>query len=1499
MIRYALLFIAVLGWLAGHSQSRRALPTDHSAFLKQFQKKMAEASGNSPQARMVDDTTYSVIEELTLFNELWKQQVFEGLEDTFIAVVNEMIRRRMRWVPDIFQVMLMMNISSRLGVDQQQTGQWLRYIHQALKQRHLRSSDIRRLNQTAYLLLKYHILIWRRGYQWRLGDERYSWQPRRRVVHIGPVDLLGTSPNDTLVLHEVEGDFDPLSGVLEGRGGILTWIQFNRYPDEISARLPRHYRMNLRKSSFTIDSAVLVYPERLPRPLLGKVEAKIYLQGSRKKRRFPRFRSYEAEMTLKDLTPGVHYMGGFGLEGLSIAGIATENDPARIIIERNNRKAVELAAERVRIHPDRLVTDKALMNIYWDDEIITGQNVNAKIFYDTRKASFNLKGMGAFHPPLYDPYHSLLIRARYMDWMLDSPTIHIRALYGNIREVHFKSTYYFNLNEYDLFRGILPYDPVRKLVLMAQRRQRNNFDIEEVAIEFGNDTRYGIIPLLVNMANQGLLHYSTADSTITILPRAFHMVKAKQGKVDYDNIHFTSRVKRGTNAVMDWNTRDLTAYGVYQIHISDSQGVVFFPNGTVRVKKRLHMLFSGSYTAALMNFTGDSFYFNYDSFYVSMPVIDSAVLFYYDTLPDGSIGPMAVNTPLQDLEGTLYIDSPNNKSGLKDNPRYPIFISKQGGYAYYDDSTIGAGGYDREKVFFELYPFQLDSLNALTEESFGLAGKFSSGGIFPDFETDLILMPDRSLGFRYDAPAEGFNLYGEKGKGQLTILMDRQGLGGNGVIEHLGARMHSTRFLFTEDSVIGHVDSFYLAHNTRNIYPLTRGHDFPVRWYPREDTLILLPTSEHPVYAYEDSIQLVGKVVMTPQRLISYGKFTYQRAEVTALEYLHLKPTQVSSPRSIFRILTDKKGEYAMESKDVSITLDLEKKYARAKANSDTSVTVFPYNKFSTTVRNYQWNLKDNNIVFDVRGTADTNNALFTSLLPEAGGLTISSPYAVYDINSFRITANDVRYIEVDDSWVIPDSGRVVIEKGGRLPFLHNAVILADKTHQYHRIIHADLTIKGKYEISGQGVYPYQTVTGAAYQLPVGRIFISPEDSLLRADITVPDTMNFYPHPRFQFTGTMKMVCARPELTFDGFLRTRSRWPAITTDWLPLQGGINARHFRVPIASPVTSKDNLHLHHGFYLAPDSFGAFYPRFLKPLLNDGDIPIATSPETFLYYDSLEQAFRIEDKRYDTLDEGVDSFYSYRLSALEQTGEVTVTSSDIHLLSPAPVLRPYIGGTIQRDTLLKRYYRLDLSAAFDLPLPPELMTLLGDTLANIYFQEETTPDLSDRMLFCLKNWLAPQQPHVYSELITTLTEEELWTPHENFAPTFIFSELKMMWNNELGMFISIDTPGLSGMAQSGVSQKVFGFVAIRPANTNPLNPDQALYIYFEPSPTFWFFIRVKGDEVGIVLSDPELLDQYTSKIKKLSKRKARVRILDFAERDIAVGQILPVVTSYYRRY
>jgi hypothetical protein len=83
-----------------------------------------------------------------------------------------------------------------------------------------------------------------------------------------------------------------------------------------------------------------------------------------------------------------------------------------------------------------------------------------------------------------------------------------------------------------------------------------------------------------------------------------------------------------------------------------------------------------------------------------------------------------VQSTIENITGTVFIDDPGNKSGIKDNAEYPIFKSAKDSYVYYDESSIAHGVYTRDTFYFRLDPYIIDSLNSFDAQGMKYTGTF-------------------------------------------------------------------------------------------------------------------------------------------------------------------------------------------------------------------------------------------------------------------------------------------------------------------------------------------------------------------------------------------------------------------------------------------------------------------------------------------------------------------------------------------------------------------------------------------------------------------------------------------------------------------------------------------------------------------------------------------------------------------------------------------------------
>ena len=389
--------------------------------------------------------------------------------------------------------------------------------------------------------------------------------------------------------------------------------------------------------------------------------------------------------------------------------------------------------------------------------------------------------------------------------------------------------------------------------------------------------------LLIQFAADGFVEYDVNNDKIYYRSKIAQYLNNDVGKKDYDNITLESK---NHYAVLDYANRELTVEGCEWFVISEAQIVNVYPqNERVVIRKNRDMRFSGRVVAGLFDFVVHECDFNYDEFKIQMEQIDSLIMYV-----ENKKGPMnrygeyqltKVMSPIEDLQGTLFVDHPKNKSGKIDNPKWPYFTSLEGGRVYYDHPFTFNRHYDRKKFFFALDQFTITNLDNFDTDSIRFAGSLISGGIFPDIKEELKVRPDFSLGFIHDASSP---LPAYTGKGDYTGIIDLSNRGLRGkrsTVNYLTSTTTSDSLVFFLDKMTGSVKQHVVQEQLAGVeYPPADMVDGSVRWEAYNDQMYVF-TDKTPMNIFRET-ELTGNSVLTPQGMYGTGVLNFKRADITS-----------------------------------------------------------------------------------------------------------------------------------------------------------------------------------------------------------------------------------------------------------------------------------------------------------------------------------------------------------------------------------------------------------------------------------------------------------------------------------------------------------------------------------------------------------------------------------------------------------------------------------------
>jgi hypothetical protein len=650
------------------------------------------------------------------------------------------------------------------------------------------------------------------------------------------------------------------------------------------------------------------------------------------------------------------------------------------------------------------------------------------------------------------------------------------------------------------------------------------------------------------------------------------------------------------------------------------------------LKKGLDITFSGNVSAGLFDFYAHDCSFEYDSFKINIPLIDS-LSFRVKSFTENEYGErelVRVQSVIENLSGKLQIDEPNNKSGKERFPEYPVFTSFKESFVYYDHDPL----YNRETFAYHIYPFVIDSLDNFSTENLTFDGYLASAGIFPDIDQPLKVQKDYSLGFINYTPGEGYPAYADSGRFYEEVALSNRGLRGKGRLMYLTSRTLANDFHFYPDSMITAKTSLF------NIEPMVAKVEYPdVKadtiyqvWYPYQDTMHL-QTIRQPMRMYNEKSLLYGDLYYSSNGLSGNGKVGFENVELASEKYI-FKHHTIDADTLDFKLFTAGTKDIAVAAEKYRTHVDFESRIVEFKTNSKGSSVSFPYNSYLCYMDNIDWYMDQHEMKLyndlgekyasldqmnrDQLLNLDLSGSDFVATNPAADSLRFFSETARYDLLSYIIDAQGVPLIRVADAAVFPDSGFVKIERGGQIRKLTNSAIIADTSSRYHKVEGAEVSIISRRDFEAKGTYQYLDSLGTLQEFPLTKVSVDTTGRTV-AQGNISEKLNFTLNPHFDFKGKVNLESSRKELFFDGGFRTHDDcFGNGIKNWVAFSAWVDPDNVRIPVIPPLADINGNPIELAIQIS-DYQDEIYASWFEPKLGPGDTALV-APAGEIFYDNV---------------------------------------------------------------------------------------------------------------------------------------------------------------------------------------------------------------------------------------------------------------------------------------
>ncbi|WNJ21080.1 hypothetical protein [Pontibacter sp. G13] len=926
------------------------------------------------------------------------------------------------------------------------------------------------------------------------------------------------------------------------------------------------------------------------------------------------------------------------------SNLVKEHIFARMEIFRDDRKIMTLEGEEFVLGTRKMVSNNIQASIY-PSESDSIFHPSMDVLYSVADSTviLNKHKRGIYKSiPFTSSYHEYFMYFETIAWDISSDELAFTAFIDKENKVSaIESFDYFTKERFSQFKNILKFNPIGAIYRYHVINPGQPIFPENILKEYNmTSDKSGFERTLPSLVGSGFIDYDPKSQEITPKAKLIHWARAARQKKDFDAIQIISKVDSGSHAIMDLETMDVQMRGVNHFSLSDSVFARVVPlNGLVQVQKNRNLQFAGAVACGNINFYSSdedrpAFTFDYETFKVLCDSIESLrFVLVRNPSPDYEPTPLEKalsNTVFEGVSGAIHIDDPNNKSGAKrfKNRHFPVFDSYSQSYIYWDKPNIEGGVYEKERMFFAVDPFVLDSLEDLKDANLFFDGEFHSGEIFPKFRQTLTVMEDFTLGFKMETPPYGFKIYEGLGRFNSEITLDGNGLQGNGTIEYLGTIAESDSFVFHFDSVMAEVRHFNLRRGFRGgvYFPEVDAKSGIYKWFTKDST-VAMTSVDSAFNVFNGEAQFEGTLSITPKGMIGDGEITLGQIRIRS-DSLVFKDRDFMAPKADFIVVDEDDPDMIhFLAEDVNVTYDVWRHKSSFESlpisDSVASIAHFPMHQYGTSLGKGEYQRSTGDLKLQSMSSYMKDN-YFVSTDPKQDSLNFNAEEAVYKLETKEVFITGVPYIYVADALITPDEKEVTLLETGFLSPLENATVEADQETKLHRIYESTVSIKSRHQYEGGGKYDYIEVNGQEQFIEFNNIQVNSDTSTIASGV-IEEEDGFYLTERIFFKGNTYLDASRRFLTFEGEVKIESDNPVFKGAWFTFEKTIvNPDSVFIPISEDLTNELGEELTVGLNFVEENT-VFYSNFLQAKEDEDDFEVL-SASGGLTFDRRKKEFKI---------------------------------------------------------------------------------------------------------------------------------------------------------------------------------------------------------------------------------------------------------------------------------
>ena len=1282
-------------------------------------------------------------------------------------------------------------------------------------------------------------------------------------------DILFQSSNDNFKLLNPNFKFYPDLNIIEGNQALISSYFPNENLEQVEFILNR-FNIDLDKGQ--ISSIETKFNSKKFKNVLGSFEYLPPKNLGGPKNKFS-FISNESDINYT-FQNNIRIRMGITLDGDNLFTKSLSGENSRITFKLKYEKEIIVNSPSFKLGLNSISSPSSYFKIMHQSDSLYHPLVEFSYNKKTNTVEIlNLDGP-LNNTPFYSTFFDIEFDPDYLRYHLEEDKVMFGMIVApNQRPVNIFSTHYFSNNNLNKLTDLNGINILKATYTYFSKVRRIDFYLSDLAYFFKTKTNL-IEGGMVSLWRNGFISYERSTGLITVLPKLRHYYRSHLKRSDFDEFNFTSLSPNTDNLIYDLSNNSMHFVGVESITISKKNNIIVYPkNGKVELNKNRSVKLLGDISVGNFDFNGVKLHFDYETYLIDLIEIDTLRMMTKNNSKDSY-------NYLFNIGGDLFINHPKNKSSRRDLPKFPSFISKKSTKVYFDLPEEYGEEYD-SSFYFSIDQFQIDSLDKSSLPKFEFPGTFFSNKIFEPIETNLVTMPDNSLGFIMNLGDNGMPAYKGKIITYNNLLMDSTGLYVSGNIEYKTTMLFSEKIRFFPDSLSGSLDKGFVYkgqfNNSKFNYPPMElsGLDFTY-FNLMEDYLYFNydSTKNIKVYAYEKAVEVFGDLIISSQDVTSEGEIKTNNSHFISDKFSFSKDYLVSENTDV-KLSHYNHESGLLNSEGTSFKFDIQKNEMEFKSNYfDEKNFVLPHYKVSSSLSYANWLINENQI--HLSAESDENH-YFYPYDEDFNNWNFRASGALLDLNLASLSIEGIPELQVADAYIIPKKGNIIVSEEFNISPLNEAELILDTINEYHKFTNSDILIKSKNKFEGQGIYEYVNFNNDTFNLPFSEFELKSLDFGVKSSFSmgiVEESSPILMEPGFNFYGKIELLANNEQLLFKGNI-------------IPSE----IKEFRIENAIPFdgyfSPGDELTLSisdgDGFYNAAISknYNRLFFDFFNNPVNKGSL-VFFNPSGKLSYDSFTGEYLIEtlSKRNQDVYDGNSLLYNPNKNEVAFEGRVKMIDNDNNFR-----VFSSMSGQSYIDSM---NIESELFLIVDINLKRSIIDELGFAFNDIIetYGAPIAHDNEEDVLMRLADIIGHQKTLAYENMI--LSEYKSLTESESLLnSTFVFPNTNFSWSQEKNSWYNTSVVNLSNVGSRDVNASIDGFVEIKYIS----DYDYVFSLFLQPAPEFWVYMSYDGKRLKTFSSN----ERYNSEMISASNANDKFIAVNVVDENY----ILEFINSFRLTY